>query len=266
MSETARLMTLAQWTGTAPWRAALPHGCARNVLVWITRGQGRVLLGGQRRGVSVHTALALPAQTLFAMETGQQSFGLVCELPQGGAWPFPDTPMLLRVRDTRAQADLTTMLDFMQREQNDARDFMNEALNAQASLVSVWLRREMLNTPGEARKPSAAEKLADAYAALVERDHAKGYAMQDYARALGVTPTHLTRICKSTAGMTASGLLTRRILHAARDLLETTDLPANRVAAMLGFRSAAYFSRFMQQHTGHPPSGLRQPVARPGGA
>ena len=258
MSDHARLLTLAQWTGTAAWRAALPHSSPRNVLVWVTRGQGRVLLGGRRRGISVHTAIALPARTLFAMETAQQSFGLVSELPTGPAWPMPDEPVLLRIRDTRAQAELTTLLETMQREQNEARPFMDEALDAQAAQLTVWLRREMLNAGAEPSRISAAERLADAYAALVERDHDKGRAMQDFARTLGVTPTHLTRICKSTMGMTASGLLTRRILHAARDLLETGDLPANRVAAMLGFRSAAYFSRFMQQHTGHSPSALRK--------
>ena len=82
--------------------------------------------------------------------------------------------------------------------------------------------------------------------------------MSDYARALGVTPTHLTRACRASAGMTASELLTRRVVHAVRDLLETTDHPANRVAAMLGFRSAAYFSRFVLQHTGHTPTALRR--------
>lgn len=266
MPDHARILTLAQWMGPAQWRSALPHGSPRNVLVWITRGQGRVLLGGQRRGITVHNALALPAHTLFAMDTGQQSFGLVAELPFGPAWPMPDDPVLLRIREPRAQADLTTQLEMMQREQNEARPFMDEALQAQASQLTVWLRREMLKAQAEPTKPSAAERLADAYAALIERDHAKGLAMQDYARALGVTPTHLTRICKTTAGMTASGLLTRRVLHAARDMLESTDLPANRIAAMLGFRSAGYFSRFIQQHTGKSPSALRKASERPGSA
>jgi AraC family transcriptional regulator, transcriptional activator of pobA len=217
-----------------------------------------VLLGGRQRGFSIHTAMALPARTLFAIGTGQQSFGLVAELPHGPDWPIPDDPALLRIRDTRAQAELTTLLETMQREHNEARPLMDEAMNAQARLLTVWLRREMLKADAEPARLSASEKLADAYAALVERDHAKGFAIRDFARSLGVTPTHLTRICKTTAGMTASGLLSRRLLHAARDLLENGDMPANRVAATLGFRSAAYFSRFIQQHTGHSPSALRK--------
>ena len=82
--------------------------------------------------------------------------------------------------------------------------------------------------------------------------------MAEYAKALGVTPTHLTRACRTSSGMTASDLLTRRTVYAMRDLIETTDHPANRIAAMLGFKSAAYFSRFVLQHTGQTPTALRK--------
>ncbi|MEO1140483.1 MAG: helix-turn-helix domain-containing protein [Pseudomonadota bacterium] len=210
----------------------------------------------------MHTALVLPAKALFTIDPGAQSFGLACLIPARSGLLMPDEPVLLRVRDPRAQADLSNLLETMQREQNEARAFMDEALTAQASLITVWLRRAMIDLEEEAPYPTAAQRLVEAYASLVERDFATGLAMQDYARALGVTPTHLTRICKSTAGMTASHILTGRALHAARDLLETTSLPANQIAARLGFRSAAYFSRFILRHTGKSPSALRKSVIR----
>ena len=97
-----------------------------------------------------------------------------------------------------------------------------------------------------------------AYAALVARDFTSGRAMAVYARALGVTPTHLTRVCKQASGLTAADLLTERSLHAARDMLEAGELPIGQIAASLGFGSAAYFSRFILQHTGVTPSALRQ--------
>jgi AraC family transcriptional activator of pobA len=124
--------------------------------------------------------------------------------------------------------------------------------------LTVWLRRSILAQEVPASPPGAAERLVAAYAALVERDFATGKVMQDYARTLGVTPTHLTRTCKTQAGMTASDLQTRRLLYAARDLLERTSHPANRIAATLGFRSPAYFSRFILHHTGQTPTALRK--------
>jgi AraC family transcriptional activator of pobA len=47
------------------------------------------------------------------------------------------------------------------------------------------------------------------------------------------------------------------VLHAARSLLLETDVTAQSIARFLGFGSAAYFTRFMQQHTGRSPSRLR---------
>jgi len=259
-------MTIAQWTGAGTWRAELPHSSPRHALVWITRGQGRCLVEGVLRGVGVHTALCIPAGTLFALQMGKQGFGSVCTVPAGGPVLMPDEPMVLRIRDVRPQAELTAILEMMQREQNSNRAFADEALDAHASLLTVWLRRAIIDDGEERLEMTAAHRLTMAYAALVERDYATGKPMSAYAAALGVTPTHLTRACRASAGMTASDLLTRRVVHAARELLETGDHPANRIASVLGFRSAAYFSRFVLHHTGHSPTALRRRSgARAGG-
>lgn len=262
MTSHPQLQTLAQWIGPGAWRASLPHSDPHHVFLWITRGQGRCLVGGRRRGLAVHTALVLPAGSLFALDPGAQSFGLACRIPPRTGILMPDEPVLLRVRDPRAQADLTTLLETMQREQNEARDFMDEAMTAHAQLLTVWLRRALISGADEALAPTAAHRLVEAYAALIERDYTTGASMQDFARHLGVTPTHLSRVCKSTAGLTASAMLTGRVLHAARNLLETTDRAANQVASDLGFSSAAYFSRFILRHTGKSPSDLRRAAPR----
>ena len=81
--------------------------------------------------------------------------------------------------------------------------------------------------------------------------------MATYAEALDVTPTHLTRAVKAATGKTAADILTERVVYEARVLLGTTDHSAQSIARHLGFGSAAYFTRFIQHHTGKPPSKLR---------
>jgi len=258
MSEKLRILTLAQWSRGADWRVELPHSSPCHALVWITRGQGRFTVEGLRRGLGVHNALAIPAGTLFSLDTGSQNFGLVCLIPPGGPVLMPDTPQHLRVREVHAQAELTAMLDAMQREQALARPFNDEALQAHATLMTVWLRRAMIDHGVATQHKTAAERLIMAYCALVERDYASGKPMAEYARALGVTPTHLTRSCRQCAGLTAAELLTQRTLHAALCLIEDGEDPIRHVAAQLGFASAAYFSRFVLHHTGQSPSALRK--------
>lgn len=264
-----RVMTLAQWAGGASWGLELQHSEAAHALIWQTRGQGRCVIEGVRRGISVHTALAIPAGTMFSLELGKQSFGLVCLLPPLGDLPMPDTPTILRIRDVQSQAEVTGIFEALQREQNMARPFLDEALRAQGALLTVWLRRAMIeNAPAE-EKPSAAIRLVQAYAALLERDYMTGRSMADYAHRLGVTPTHLTRVCRECSGQTAAALLTERCLHAARTAIERGERPITEVAAALGFSSGAYFSRFILHHTGSSPSALRRSAAmrppKPGG-
>jgi len=261
MTAHARILTLAQWTEGGAWRAELPHSNPDHAMIWVTRGQGRAMIEGVRRGVGVHNALVIPANTLFSLDLGKQGFGLVCLVPPNGPVLMPDEPQHLRIRGVQAQSELTSILDAMQREQNAARPFMDEALNAEATLLTVWLRRAMIDHCETSNKITAAQRLVTAYAALVERDHTTGKTMADYAQSLGVTPTHLTRTCRDCTGMTAAELLTQRSLHAVRELLENSDHPFNRVAAMTGFTSAAYFSRFVLHHTGKTPSDLRKAAA-----
>ena len=82
--------------------------------------------------------------------------------------------------------------------------------------------------------------------------------MADYTAALNVTPTHLTRVCRSETRGTAAALLTERILHNAHVQLMSDDQHINLTASDLGFGSSAYFTRFIQHYTGLCLTGLRR--------
>ena len=79
---------------------------------------------------------------------------------------------------------------------------------------------------------------------------------------LDVTPTHLSRPAKAACGRSAAEMLTERVGYAARDMLSEPEPPVGEVAEALGFNSAAYFSRFVQTHTGATPTDLRARAGR----
>ncbi|MBV2360839.1 helix-turn-helix transcriptional regulator [Thalassococcus sp. CAU 1522] len=242
----------------APWRFTLAHDRPTNLLIWFTRGQGRVMVNGLRRGVSAHAALYLPAGTLFALDPGPQAQALMVESPAGLTGRLPREPLLLRVRDGLAQAELTGTIDAMTRELAQNRPLMADALEAHIRLIAVWLHRQVAAGALDAPKPDAAQRLARRFARLVVQDFRTPRVMADYAAALDVTPTHLTRVLRRASGRTAADLLTDRKLHEARRLLALPAPPVKDVAAMLGFQSAAYFTRFIRNHTAHSPSALRK--------
>lgn len=255
--QSLQISTLANLVHGATWRLELLHDLPFDLLIWVTRGQGRALLQGHRRGISTHNLLWIPAGTMFSLDLGKQSNVLALSLPIGNGLGFPPDHSLLRVRDVQAQSEVTGRLESMARELQLARPFAEEAARAHAALLSVWFRRHLLDAPSEPR-PTAALRLVRAFCAQVSRNHGSGKSMAAYAQDLGVTPTHLSRVCKQVSDLTAADIITQRTLHAARDKVEASTLPFQVIAAELGFGSAAYFTRFVQNHTGQSPTALRR--------
>ena len=81
--------------------------------------------------------------------------------------------------------------------------------------------------------------------------------MNDYAKALGVTPTHLSRVCRSLTGSAASRLILERRLLEARRALAYTSMQIAEIAYMLGYSDPAYFARVFAQSAGESPSAFR---------
>lgn len=256
--DTPRIDTLATLSGKAPWRLGLQHCRDDHLLIWITRGQGRAIVAGQRKGMGINNMLFIPAGTLFSVDPGPQGFGLAMVVPPDAAVPLPEGHHHLRIRDVHAQQELTALVEAMQREQSGGHDFHAAAARAHATLIAIWLKRALIAEPGPATAtPGAEARIAAAFTNLVAREFRTGQSMAGYAQKLDITPTHLTRCLNTTAGMSAAAILTECSLHASRRLLCDTDHPIGRIAEHLGFGSAAYFTRFVQQHTGKTPSGLR---------
>ncbi|WP_299145750.1 AraC family transcriptional regulator [uncultured Tateyamaria sp.] len=253
-----QISTLAQLTSGQDWKLSLAHDRPAHMLIWLTRGQGRLLLNGTRRGVGTHNALSIPAHTLFSLEMGRQSMGLAAVIPDGTDVRLPDGPRQLRMRDVTAINELTGLLEAAQREANTGRALSQDALDAHVLLMSVWLRRQIAEPEHLPQPMNAAARLSAAFCKRVAAHHAQGLTMADHAAALNVTATHLTRACKAATGRTAADLLTERVLHAARSALIETDVAIQDIARHLGFGSAAYFTRFMQQHTASTPTALRK--------
>ena len=162
------------------------------------------------------------------------------------------------MRDAAPQNELSGILDNIQREMDAQRPAHQRAARHHLGLLGVWLERQVDVAQAEDSRPDAARRLVARYTELLERDYASGRSVADYADALGVTPTHLTRVCNQTCARAASELLHDRVLFEARRLLSDTELPVNRIAISLGFTSPAYFTRAFQMRTGKTPTAFRK--------
>ncbi|MFT4116691.1 helix-turn-helix domain-containing protein [Bradyrhizobium sp.] len=85
--------------------------------------------------------------------------------------------------------------------------------------------------------------------------------MTDYANLLGMTADRLHSLCSRELGRSPSELIQQRVVREAATRLESGTSTVKQVAFALGFKDAAYFSRFFRKHTGEAPGAWRQRVA-----
>ncbi len=255
-----RLVAIPRLAQGGKWRVEAMRSYSTPLILWFTRGQGRITAGGVTRGYGPHNLIFLPPGTMHAFELNQHVHGTALFLPQGSDLPLPKKLTHLRIREAVPQGEMAVQIDTIQRELDGTKIARARAIRHHLGLLSVWLERQILADGGaeEAPRPKAAIRLARAYSDKVETDFRSGKSVADYAAELGVTPTHLTRVCQETCGRPASSLLHDRQLFEARRLLAETKLPVRDIAEALGYGSAAYFTRSFSARIGKTPSAFRR--------
>lgn len=81
--------------------------------------------------------------------------------------------------------------------------------------------------------------------------------LSEIARILGVDRHTIENAMLSCRKITFREYRRRHLLQAARKMLDQPHLSVKEIGIMLGYSSAASFSRFVQQSTGKSPSRLR---------
>ncbi len=253
-----RLIPIPRLAQGGRWRVEAMRSLSEPCLLWFTKGQGRIILGGVTRGYAPHDAVFIPPGTMHGFEVGAGVLGTAVFFGRASDVTLPGQPRHLRIRDEDARAEIAATLTAIQRELDSPAPGASRAARHHVGLLGVWLERQIAQEEAEAPRPDAAHRLVARYAALVERDYRSAMGVADYAAALGVTPTHLTRCCKQANGRAAHDLLKDRRLFEARRMLAETRMPVAEIGRSLGFASPAYFSRAFQHLTGQSPSHFRR--------
>ena len=127
------------------------------------------------------------------------------------------------------------------------------------SLLGLAARAASEAAPRGAQPPES--NLLRRFEALLEGHYLKHWKVADYARALAVTPTHLSRVVRAATGRPASRLIDDRVLREARRNLAYTGMSVSTIAYTLGFADPAYFSRVFTRSLGLSPRAFRARLA-----
>ena len=95
-----------------------------------------------------------------------------------------------------------------------------------AALIGLVAREMAANgrLPGGMAKPDLFRR----FEALLEQHFLQHWTVSDYASALSITPTHLSRLARAATGHAASHVILDRVIREARRNLSTLQLNARR--------------------------------------
>ena len=258
--QTIEVTSVSRISQGGRWRTEAMRSYDRPILLWFTRGQGRITISGRSGGYGAHSAVFLPAGTMHGFSATSAVLGSMVRIPSDDARLWSQEPIHLRIREVHLQRELTGMIDAIEREALDGKAHAETALIHRAGLLSIWFAR-LCDTMADKKNPkpeiSAAHRLTEAYTALIERDFMEPVGVKHFAAILGITPTHLSRACRQVSGLAALDLLTDRRHFEACRLLKDSRLPIATVAERAGFSSPAYFTRAFRARTGASPSEFR---------
>lgn len=81
--------------------------------------------------------------------------------------------------------------------------------------------------------------------------------IEDFTRVVGISKTHLNRVCQTITGESTKQLISRYIATQAMILLTYSDLSISEIAHQLEFKDVSYFCRFFKKQAGLPPAHYR---------
>lgn len=132
---------------------------------------------------------------------------------------------------------------------------------SQLVALSHGLLSDLAASRPEGRQTTPSDRRMQAFQAQIADPASKGWRLTEHARALGITPGHLNRICRAVTGQSASRHLETALMTEAARLLAFTRLGAAEIGFQLGYDDPSYFSRRFRNLLGESPTAYRKRIA-----
>lgn len=253
--------TIAARSVLHDWEFA-PHRHARlHQVMLVERGGGALHLDGTTLALKPKTLLNVPPGCVHGFSFARGTQGYVAtfadELVEELLASAGDVRRLLRSPHVLpAPAAARQTIRQVWREFNDrsaARALVLRGLCA--TLLGMTARA--VSRKAEAATPGNASPLMRRFDALLEQHYLDQWKVADYARALRVSATHLSRVARAATGQGISRLIDERVMREARRNLAYTSMSVASVAYALGFADPAYFTRAFTRTVGVAPRVFR---------
>ncbi len=247
------------------WQIAPHRHPNLHQIMLIRQGNARITVDGRARDLALPVLLNIPPWVVHGFRFAAGTAGYVLTLPADG---FPellgeDAPLATALSAWGACATgpaLDPLFEAILAElvRDDAvRPVMLRALATQVLCHAA----RGLAAPAAAAAPARYAAHMQGFDAALHGHLRAGWRLGDYAAALGLTPTHLNRVTRAMAGMSAGRYIEARRVREAQRMLAYTRLRVAEIGYALGYEDPAYFSRAFRRQTGETPSACRRRLA-----
>jgi AraC family transcriptional regulator, transcriptional activator of pobA len=264
--------TIAERSALHGWELA-PHRHTRlHQILLVQSGGGTASLDGSTRRLSAGALVNVPPGHVHSFRFKRVTKGWVVTLPD----ELLDE-ILVRVGDVRsglarscvlgADASIQLLMRQIWQEFSGQSTARALVLRGMCTTLLGWIARAMLEDVPEAVHLRESN-LVRRFQALIETHFLEHWRVADYAKALAVSPTHLSRLTRAATGESSLRLIEARTMREARRHLAYTHLSIATVAYAMGYSDPAYFTRVFTQDAGCSPrafraqlQGAQQPVS-----
>lgn len=243
---------------TGMWRLDSSRAWPQHRYFWIIRGQGRLWIEGSKRGYAPHSLVFVPSGFVHRITLLQGTLGYAISLPDSLPIAVPSQPCLIRANSVFDQTQITGQFEQMNYEFSHAAPGTEQIMESILTLLGVWIERNQHRNEWQPGDGTRSRKIARKFLRLLERHLSESHDVGYYARELGITPTHLSRICREVLDKPALELIQERLILEARLRLVETDVQVSEISEDLGFASPAYFSRLFSSRAGMSPRTWRE--------
>ncbi len=258
--------TIAARSSLHDWELA-PHRHAHlHQVMLVQSGSGMAHMEGRQIPFSDGTLMNVPPGVVHAFRFSPDTQGFVVTLADeildlilAGAGDVRHT--LSQPCVCTAPADMAALMQQIWSEFNGLANARALVLRGLCSTLLGQVVRQMVQTgarPAEQDKGPVLQR----FEALLQAHLLEHWSVADYARALSVSPTHLSRVVRAATSAPASQLINARIIREARQRLAYTNLRVSTIAYTLGFADPAHFSRVFTRDTGLSPRAFRRMLSR----
>lgn len=265
--QTPHVEDIAQRSSRHGWEIA-PHRHGRLFqILCIFEGQLKMQLDSDTRMLDGTWVLIVPAGVVHGFRFAPNSDGVVITLDTRIMPQVLDSshPSLRKLTSTAAaiqcagaeQARLLSYVELLRTEYALRDDFGQTISSHLVQLVLLAALREQQRNALYTHTVGSASRLLFEFRNLLEDHYRQHWRVEEYAKALGTSPSTLNRYCREHYGSSTKALILERLETEAKRRLIYTQQSLQEIAFYLGFQDPAYFSRLFKNRVGLTPGQFR---------